>query len=481
MTQPRTCIICGKPARSGEHLFPAALGGRRTHNGIYCKKHNEGFSSFVELITDQMAFFNGYIEVRHDRHKAFKPPTISSADGSRYVIDGPRLVPQNIRTLNRSKISDGPEAVAVAVPESMMAKLKEMEASGVIEILAKGQPVSMLQDKIIPFNFKFGGTKLLASISYLAMTYFAKYYPDLAREKTANLETLKTSLLEMAETKEDEVVVPNHVYVWWETSEVLEALPASPFCFTHTIVLSTSQENKRAVAFLCLFGFICFGIDFGEFNSMSDHTVVVHLDPKAPHPPNDMIEYLMPGIAQSIAPPELNPTDNLRKVVSEGITEKQLSSFMASAQDWQLESAALVLLGRVKGIPTGKQLTDSQKEVEELLADNSQRVFNLMCAFAKHFQEEFLQKMPSTVADKIANMIQAQIEIDESRPNGLSQVAESSLFLAKAVLINKILQMRDKGQLTIDNAKMLLGGGEGMATVGRAMLLPIIGESLFDQ
>jgi hypothetical protein len=32
----KTCIICGGRAGSGEHVFPAVLGGRRINNGIYC-------------------------------------------------------------------------------------------------------------------------------------------------------------------------------------------------------------------------------------------------------------------------------------------------------------------------------------------------------------------------------------------------------------------------------------------------------------
>ena len=43
----KQCIICGNCAGSREHLFPAALGGRRICNSIYCNIHNQGFPPLV--------------------------------------------------------------------------------------------------------------------------------------------------------------------------------------------------------------------------------------------------------------------------------------------------------------------------------------------------------------------------------------------------------------------------------------------------
>jgi hypothetical protein len=36
----KICIVKGGPAGSGEHIFPASLGGLRINNGIYCEKHS---------------------------------------------------------------------------------------------------------------------------------------------------------------------------------------------------------------------------------------------------------------------------------------------------------------------------------------------------------------------------------------------------------------------------------------------------------
>ena len=68
----KTCIICGGPAGSGEHVFPASLGGRRTNKGIYCKKHDNGYGSLVGGLAEQMAFFNSRLGVILDHSKEVK-------------------------------------------------------------------------------------------------------------------------------------------------------------------------------------------------------------------------------------------------------------------------------------------------------------------------------------------------------------------------------------------------------------------------
>ena len=74
----RTCIICGGPTGSREHIFPAALGGRRTNKGIYCGAHNEAYSGLAGIITEQLAFFNAQLGVVGDH--ADKPTSVTMTD-----------------------------------------------------------------------------------------------------------------------------------------------------------------------------------------------------------------------------------------------------------------------------------------------------------------------------------------------------------------------------------------------------------------
>lgn len=470
----RTCIICGNPAGSGEHLFPAALGGRRTHNGIYCKDHNEGLSSFVAVMAEQLALLNGFLEVRHDRKKkAPQPPIIQSADGSLYSIEGLRFAPQSPRVVSRTQVDVDREQVVLAVPENLMGKYKAMETRGEIKILAQSRPVSRLQDQNIGFSLGLGGPKFLAAISYVSMTYFAKYHPEIARQKTVALESLKASLIDSAAKKEEEVVSLPHV--WWESTELLDTLPIPPFRFAHTIALSTSKEKKHATAYICLFGVFCFGIDFGEFPALSDHTTVVHLDPLSLYPPDDQVEHVQPGTALRIAPPIQSPTENLRNLLSSGVAERQLSIFIEKTIDWHLERAAIELLERVRLAPRNREAT------QRLLDGEEQRVFNMMKGFVKNFRDKYVPTIPAAFGAAFGDALQLQIATQESMPDGLTQVAAASLIAAKAVLTDKILTEHDLGNLTLEKAKMLLAGGEGLAVVGRSMLAPILGEDFLDK
>src|SRR4051812_45902307 len=88
---PDTCIICGKPAGTREHLFPAAQGGRRVNKGIYCPAHNHGFSGLVGIITEQLRVINALLAVRHDRTKRSDPLAYESPDGEKLVIHDGRV------------------------------------------------------------------------------------------------------------------------------------------------------------------------------------------------------------------------------------------------------------------------------------------------------------------------------------------------------------------------------------------------------
>ena len=57
----KTCIVCGQAAGSGEHIFPASLGGRRVNSGIYCPKHDNSHSGLVNEIAEQLGLSHGTV------------------------------------------------------------------------------------------------------------------------------------------------------------------------------------------------------------------------------------------------------------------------------------------------------------------------------------------------------------------------------------------------------------------------------------
>ena len=67
-----TCIVCGQAAGSGEHVFPAALGGRRTNKNIYCTTHDNGYSSLVADLANQVDVLNAQLGVVPDHSNDVK-------------------------------------------------------------------------------------------------------------------------------------------------------------------------------------------------------------------------------------------------------------------------------------------------------------------------------------------------------------------------------------------------------------------------
>lgn len=84
----KTCIICGDPAGSREHIFPAALGGRRTNKGIYCGTHNEGFSPLAAVLSRQLELINALLSVRPDRSATPRSIVLTGPDGNSFRLSG---------------------------------------------------------------------------------------------------------------------------------------------------------------------------------------------------------------------------------------------------------------------------------------------------------------------------------------------------------------------------------------------------------
>ena len=83
----KDCIICGGATGSREHVFPAALGGRRVNKGIYCGTHNNGFSPLAAILSSQLTAVNALLGVRPDHSDEPRQLTaINPSDGQAYLL-----------------------------------------------------------------------------------------------------------------------------------------------------------------------------------------------------------------------------------------------------------------------------------------------------------------------------------------------------------------------------------------------------------
>jgi len=111
---PKMCIICGGRAGSGEHIFPAAFGGRRINNEIYCKKHNEGFSPLVAILSSQLNAINALLGVRPDRSDQPRQLTATNpSDGQAYRVSATNVELASPRVLNDTTVEGAHHVRAV--------------------------------------------------------------------------------------------------------------------------------------------------------------------------------------------------------------------------------------------------------------------------------------------------------------------------------------------------------------------------------
>lgn len=266
MRAPRTCIICGSAANSREHIFPAALGGMRVNRGIYCEAHNNGFSGLAEVLSQQFGIWNALLGVR-DRERRPRVLNVATSTGDEVVVS----------------------------------------AAGVRRTTPAADP-----EGGINIHHGFGGPEGLAAIGYVALTFFAHHLGDAARQD--GLAPIKAFIQEQSE----------NLFVWWESAITTQGLPANPFAFGHTIILTTSADTGEARALVSLFQTLTFGIALGHVIDAVDHTVTVFIDPHADRQPLDMQERRSDAVEIVIRPPEPMHA-HLERMVYEGHGQELLT------------------------------------------------------------------------------------------------------------------------------------------------------------
>lgn len=230
----RTCIICGEAANSGEHIFPAALGGRRINRGIYCGRHNNGFSRLAAALAEQLEMVNALLGVRPDHS------------------DQPRVINVQSQTGEPLIVSTG--------------------------VVRRADPSHANSSERMQLQLTLGGPEGLPAVGYVALTFFAHYFRHEARQ--IGMEPLKAFIQGQGEND----------FVWWESDATTRSLPDNPFAFGHTVILMTSAATGEATALLSLFQCLTFGVHLGVVKDARDRTVTVFIDPHADHPPADIQE-----------------------------------------------------------------------------------------------------------------------------------------------------------------------------------------------
>jgi hypothetical protein len=449
----RNCIICGKAAGSREHVFPAALGGRRTNKGIYCGEHNQGFSPLAAILAEQLRGINSLLAVRPDHSDAPAAFQFVGEDGAKYNLSGDMI------ELDRPHVA---EQTTTGTTIYFKDQKQYQEWLGKQRAAGIGINVNWTQEQVrystghIPIRLSLGGTEGLQAIGYIALTYLAHHFPDQARQPSS------------LPFKEFVLGIRADQSVWWESADLMKGLPQNPFAFGHTIAIGVSGTHNEAYARVSLFSTLNFGVHLGAVEANFDRTVVVHVDPHSEHPPNDIKEEREERLLFTSERPA-QPSAVLDNLINSGAGRNAFKELLRRINRWQREKTAQMIFDELSALDDMPK-DERDARVIAIVDTQGQRLLNLMQFVINGLKPRF---EANAATAHFARRLERLVAADPNSPDGLSVEANTAVGVAKLAVATEISRHLDVGDLTVDRLSMLIGGGPGAALVGRAIIDPL--------
>lgn len=471
----KTCIICRGYAGSGEHVFPAALGGRRTNKGIYCKTHDNGYGILVGELAEQMALFNSRLGVIPDHGKEVKSVITTDEQSGQKVrlsVKGSDFVEP--RVISESPLPNGKHAQMAFPDEEAIKKwIEEQKAAGMdVAILGKGQKQNYFLDTNY-FSLKFGGTYGLAAVAYVAQTFLAQAFPDVARSSA--LDDFKKYTQDQAvKAKNKEGVISDlqtDAPVWWSFDQPADERP-NVFDFGHRVTVGIDSSDGLIYGRISFFSTLHFAMIFGNTTeSIITKTVTIDIDPLAEHPPNDIKKSEQPMAIARVSRP-VSQSAELTHSAHSGDGEKQFSELMRRLIDHELNRTAEEMHAELR---KAVSLAPEERKVffSKVLGVRSQRVWNIVRFVIEGFLASPEAKL---IPHPISQKLKAMVTFDSTSSNGLSQAATNTVELAHQALLEQMLKDDDNEILDVRRLSELMGEGPGAGIVGEAIFKSVIGS-----
>jgi hypothetical protein len=456
----RTCIICGAAAASREHVFPAALGGRRTNKGIYCGTHNNAYSGLAGELSTQLRAINAFIGVRGDHASDVQDFVATDrASNMEIVISASRSEFKAPRILENRDTPEGRQVdMAFANHAQANEWLAQQRERGVeFAHVVRGKPQQFFLSDV-HISMTLGGENGLRAIGYVAQTFLAHYYPALARSTA--LDGFKAYTLGS-----------EHGSVWWDFDPWPD-LPPNPFDFGHRIIVGQDAERAHIYARVSLFSTLNFAMTMGTTDGLLHQSTMVDIDPLAEHPPNDIVEHRFEHAVAPVVRP-VSFTAALAEVVHDGRAQDIFSSLMRKIQERDLYRAAdeLLLTLSSAGNASG-DLEDAAASMEAAIP--AQRMLSLARTIVNELKYVLSAHPPAAV------ILDALVRPDAKSPNGLSSSAEEFLALVVKLTALELVSSQREGRLTRDRVAMLIGGGEGAGLITK-LASDLLQSALFDE
>lgn len=449
----KTCIICGGPAGSGEHTFPASFGGRRTNKGIYCTKHNNEFGRHVTALLDSMDIINAKLGVIPDRHDEVRPALATAQDGERFLITkgsaniAPPLhldkTPEIVGRVSLQRFANMEQARQWKAQQKGDGYAVTLGEPSEVKTLFVARPLNAVRE--------FGSEPFMRAVVYLAVTFLAHAFPDLARSQ---------SLAAARDLIENDGLVGDRV--WWELPEVAARRSSNPFEVGHSVVIAPDQDGRRVVALISFYNALHLGVDLGELTGADCLTqrFTTHIDPMARRPPNDIQESR--DDEQFLVLSTRDVAKEYIRLLATGQVPNPLGPVLKAADESERNEVAKALLPQLLDTVS---LTGYEREgrLNDVLATQEQCILNLMVEFVTSLQQE--KSFPAPVHAIFGEFI----ALDENAPRGISVLSEAALGYATHALGARIEAHLESGTLDVPVLAQLLGGNEGFRIVAGAL------------
>lgn len=464
----KNCIICESSAGSHEHVFPAALGGRRTNKKIYCVSHNNGFGRHVAQLETQLSMFNAVLKVRPDRRDTPKPFIFSDQVGDNLSMLGQQIETAPPPSLNDLGFENGTRANLKFGSMGQFETWKaDQRKNGWDVRLAANSGEVQKRYFVGPISVQlgFGGYEALQAVGYLALTFFAQYFP--AEVRGDGLEPFKKFLMLDFSTEIDKTEW-NENLVWWDGRDAKDVFGENPFPFGHTVITGVSGSAKRAYAYISFFSSLNFGVDLGPVDDARERMVQVFIDPKAEKAPDDLVVINSETFSIEVDP----STSDLSEMILSGSAEAAVSQFLHNVSEWHFSCFVEEIDSELSNWRTNK-LTDTARFSESLVQNYSQRVLNLLDAAGSGLKEHLKRaRVPPALLKPLENLV----EVDDTQPYGISRKTNDLLELAKNEIAMVIKNELDSREPNPERIALLLGGGPGVAVVAENVVLPLLSD-----
>jgi hypothetical protein len=493
-TMANTCIVCGKAAGSREHIFPAALGGRRTNKSIYCTKHDNGYSSLVADLANQMDVLNAMLGVVPHHSNDVKSVLARDANsGEELRLSVKESVFTLPRVISQETVGNGVLMnMSFSNWEAMKQWLAEQKANGLdVTVLQKAQEQTYFLGEV-HHQRRFGGPCGLGAVAYVAQTFLAQAFPDLARsgdvaqfiaytQAIAAFAQIRGGCGETADGSVDQKLEPARKVleaalapwggmapVWWDFEAQPDPTP-NAFEYGHRVTVGVDASDGQIFGRFSLFSSMHFGMRFGTASTRDmAKTVTVDIDPLAAHPPNDIKKVESFSAIARVAVPA-HPTAGLAAAISSRSQEAVFTDLMRKIEAHSVGKAAAKMHAELAAY-TALSEFERERLINRLIDGQAQRVLSTV----KWLLQGYKLRLPTELLPALGPVIDAMTAHDPSSTNGLSPVASVTLALAKEALAAQMREDIKAGRLGERRIAALLGEGPGAEVVGQAILTPIV-------